>query len=361
MTAWVSHLRASLAELSVYDTPPSEGMIALHANECTVAWPAHVLDDLANTLRTIDLCRYPDPLGRPLRHTLAALHNVSADRIVIGNGSDEIIALLLTALSGGPRPTVVVPGPTFVMYRHTARVLGMAVREVALTSTFQLDEAGLRAALPGATVAFFARPNNPTGALWDAHTLVSLVRAHPSTVFVVDEAYIAYAPGESLLGQLQGDNVVFMRTLSKTGLAALRLGYCIAPPGLCAQLDRVRHPYNVSQTSLALAKAVLERHHDVLLAMVRTVIDNRAALQALLRRMRGAIVHDSGANFVLTRLPPGLAPAELCRHLHTRSILIKDVSAHPLLQGCVRVGVGTQPQLQALEAALSGLPEKWLD
>lgn len=354
-SSWGRHLRASLAQLEVYDVPPARAEARMHANECSEPWPDAVMDALAETVRGLELGRYPDTSGRRLRAILAERHGCDPDRIVLGNGSDEIISIVLTALSGGePGPgAIVVPIPTFVMYDHVARVLGMSVREVLVDENLQLPVDAMDRALHGACVCFLARPNNPTGALWDAEVVEHLIARHPATVFVIDEAYAAYAPGESLWRPDLPDNVVFMSTLSKVGLAALRVGYCIAHPELAHALDKVRHPYNVSQTSLALAETVLTRFADVQAEMIARTLENRERLRAILQTIPGAIVHPSAANLVLVRLPePDRAPA-LRAHLAARDILVKDVSHLPRLEGCLRASVGTAADLDRLEQALS--------
>jgi histidinol-phosphate aminotransferase len=354
-SSWARHLRPSLAALEVYDVPPARAEARMHANECPEPWPSEVMDALAQEVRKLELGRYPDTSGRRLRALLAERHGCDPGRIVLGNGSDEIISIVLTALSGGPSGpgAVVVPIPTFVMYDHVARVLGMPVREVLVDEDLQLPTAAMERALVGAAVCFLARPNNPTGALWDAGVIDGLVQRHRDTVFVIDEAYAAYAPGASLWRADLPDNVVFMSTLSKVGLAALRVGYCVAHPELAHALDKVRHPYNVSQTSLVLAQTVLTRFADVQAEMIARTIENRDRLRSILASIPGAVVHPSAANLVLVRLPQADQAPALRGHLAAHGVLVKDVSHLPRLEGCLRASVGTTEDLDQLERALS--------
>lgn len=353
---WLASVRPSLAALSVYDVPRVHARARMHANENPEPWPEHVMAALGEVVRTIELGRYPDTSGRELREILAAQHGCDASRIVLGNGSDEVISLLLTALGGAPQPVLVTPTPTFVMYAHAARVLGYEIREVELDDALHLDEAGLDRALAGATIAFFARPNNPTGTLWRADAIARLVHAHPSVVFVIDEAYIAYAPGASLWGVLAADNIVLMRTLSKVGLAALRIGYAIADPRLALALDKVRHPYNVSQTSIAIAVAVLTRFASEQAQMVERAIAARDRLAMLLARIPGAHVFESAANLVVVRLSPASRAPALVEALARAGILVKDVGHLPRLAGCIRASVGTATELDHVEATI----DAWL-
>jgi histidinol-phosphate aminotransferase len=363
MTSWTSHLRPALAGLTVYDTAQAPARARLHANECPEPWPAEVMAELGRRLHAVELGRYPDASGRSLRELLAARHGCAPDAVVLGNGSDEIISLLLTALAGrASEPSfMVIPAPTFVMYGHTARCLGVGVLEVPLTEDLQLDEALMNEALGvanGAAICFLARPNNPTGSLWDAAVIDRLIAAHPGTMFVLDEAYIRYAPGASLWRTDLPGNVTYMSTLSKIGLAALRLGYCIAPPALARAVNVVRHPYNLSSTSLLLAEAVLRDFSGVLDAMIARTIANRARLVRILGRIPGARVFPAHANLALVRLDPADSATGLAEELASRGILVKDASGMPRLSGCLRVSVGTSAELDILEAALTELTAK---
>lgn len=355
---WARHLRPTLAALSVYDLPPADPAQArMHANECPEPWPDEVMAALGEVVRGIELGRYPDTSGRRLRAVLGRRHGCDPDRVVLGNGSDEVIGLLLQALSSpGSAPGVVVtPCPTFFMYGHIARVLGMEVREVLLQGDLELPEGALDDALAGASVCFLARPNNPTGSLWSAERIRRLVAEHPDVVFVIDEAYSAYAPpGSSLWDPAGPSNQAYMSTLSKVGLAALRVGYCIAHPALARAMNKVRPPYNVSATSLAIAEAVLERFGAVQGAMVARALENRARLCALLGEIPGAEVLPSSGNLVLVRLRGDDEAPRLAAHLAARGVLVKDVSSMPRLERCLRVSLGTPAELDRLAEALRG-------
>jgi histidinol-phosphate aminotransferase len=329
----------------------------MHANECPEPWPLEVREALARIVCELELNRYPDTSGRSLRRALADRHGCDPDRIVLGNGSDEIISMLLTALSGGPGAGhLVIPTPTFVMYAHSAQVFGVEIREVPLTDALELDAQGMRAALPGAAVCFLARPNNPTSSLWDAALIHALVREHPDTVFVIDEAYAAYDPGCSLWDPASPSNQVHMATLSKIGLAALRVGYCIADPALALALNKVRHPYNVSQTSIALAEAALTRFADAQAQMIAKTIVNRGRLIEVLRQLPDVELFPAHGNLVLIRLPDDARAQALVSQLDEAGVRVKDVSGVAKLSGCVRVSVGTDEDLERLAHALGLAP-----
>jgi histidinol-phosphate aminotransferase len=366
MNAWTRHLRPALAGLAVYEAlGPADADAApprarLHANECPEPWPPEVMAALGQRIQDLELGRYPDSSGRSLRELLAKRHGCEPERVVLGNGSDEVISLLLTALAGRPsEPSfLVIPAPTFVMYAHSARCLGVGVLEVPLTEDLQLDEALMNEALgvaTGAAACFLARPNNPTSSLWDPEVIERLIAAHPGTMFVLDEAYIRYAPGASLWRSDLPENVTYMSTLSKVGLAGLRIGYCIAPPALARAVNVVRHPYNISSTSLAIAGTILRDFADVQDAMIARTISNRDRLVAILGRIPNARVFPAHANLALVRLEPTDDAPRLAAELARRGILVKDASGLPRLTGCLRISVGTTAELDLLEAALAEL------
>jgi histidinol-phosphate aminotransferase len=352
-SSWRRHLRPTLADLEVYDVEPSRAPARMHANECPEPWPPEVRDALAQVVRALELNRYPDTSGRTLRRVLAEQHACDPDRIVLGNGSDEIIAMLLTALSGAGSGHLVIPCPTFVMYAHSARVLGMDVREVLLTDALELDEAGMREALVGAAVCFFARPNNPTSSLWSGDLIRQLILDFPETIFVIDEAYAAYDPGCTLWDPEGPSNQVHMGTLSKVGLAALRVGYCIADPDLALALNKVRHPYNLSQTSIALAEAALTRFGEVQAGMIAKTIANRGRLIAILRGLPDAELFPAHGNLVLVRFPSDERARALVDQLADAGVRVKDVTGVAKLSGCLRISVGTDEDLDRLAAALA--------
>lgn len=362
--SWTSHLRPALAGLTVYETgsdlPRTPPRARLHANECPEPWPEEAMAELARRLQQVELGRYPDSSGRSLRELLAQRHGCDPDMIVLGNGSDEIISLLLTALAGRTsEPSfMVIPSPTFVMYGHSARCLGVGVLEVPLTEDLQLDETLMDEALGvanGAAICFLARPNNPTSSLWDAGAIERLIATHPGTMFVLDEAYIRYATGASLWRPDLPGNVTYMSTLSKTGMAGLRVGYCIAPPVLARAVNVVRHPYNMSATSLLFAETLLRDFADVQETMIARSRENRARLVGILGRLPGAHVFPAHANIVLVRLNPPEEAARITLALAERGVLVKDASGLPRLNGCLRVSVGTSAELDILETELAAI------
>lgn len=350
MNGWQRNLNPALSSLTAYDAPPVDpSMARLNANECPEAWPPEAMEKIASAVRRIELGRYPDVSGRELRRLLAEQHGCTPEQIVLGSGSDELITMLLLTLSGSTNP-LVLPTPTFVMYEHAAAIVGMRVRKAQLNAEFQLDEPTMRQALADATICFFARPNNPTGTLWDGQLIKRLIADFRDTIFVVDEAYGAYEPGCSLYDPGVPANYVHMQTFSKIGGAAIRLGYCIATPELALALNKVRHPYNISATTLAIAETMLTELQPTMDAMVQRAISRRRGLASLLSTV--GHVFPSSANLVLARLRDTNA-TELTQFLAQNGVLIKDMSrSHPSLANCIRVSLGTDEELDRLEAGL---------
>jgi len=331
----------------------------LHANECPYPWPEAVYSAINVAIARVELGRYPQISGEVVRRLIGQEHGCAPDQVVLGNGSDEIISLLLMALAGThEHPShIVIPSPTFVMYRHSAQVQGLAVTQVPLTRNFELDPKAMDAALAsGPALCFFARPNNPTSSLWSAEVIDDLMARYPATVFVIDEAYGAYAPGTSMWSCDPRPNHLQMGTLSKVGMAALRLGYCIAHPRLACALNVVRHPYNISQTSLAIAETLVTQFRDVQAEMIRHTIAGRERLATVMATLPGAEVMPAFANFVVTRFDHPGAATRLQGLLRERRILVKDLSKYPGLADCLRVSVGTPGELDLFECALQELP-----
>jgi histidinol-phosphate aminotransferase len=304
----------------------------------------------------VALNRYPDPRCETLRRALREVMAIPDDlELVLGNGSDELIALLIATLAV-PGGTVLAPEPSFVMYRLLARGLGAGYLGVPLElPAFGLPAPAMRAAIARhrPVLTFLAYPNNPTGNLFDRAAVESLLEASPGLV-VVDEAYAPFA-GASLLELVpRYPNLVVMRTLSKLGLAGLRLGFLVAPPAWAAELEKLRLPYNVNVLTQATATFALE-HHEVLEAQAARIRADREALTRALADLPGVEVWPSRANFVLLRAPPGRA-GTIHTGLRERGILIKCLDgSDPALADCLRVTVGRPEENAALLGALREL------
>jgi histidinol-phosphate aminotransferase len=274
--------------------------------------------------------------------------------IVLGNGSDEILQVVAMALAR-PGAVALAPEPSFAMYRLSAVACGLRYVGVALRPDFTLDERALLQAIEATrpAVTWIAYPNNPTGNLFPRDAILRIVAASPGLV-VVDEAYYAFSGGETLLGEVgRHPNLLLVRTVSKLGLAGLRLGLAIGTRDWTAELEKLRLPYNVNALSMAAAELLLD-HREVLEAQTRAIVAERGRLEAALDRI-GIARFPSAANFVLVRVPD--APRAFGR-LKDRGILVRSFhGSHPLLEHCLRLTVGTPAEddrlVEALVAAIA--------
>ncbi|MBX3249196.1 MAG: aminotransferase class I/II-fold pyridoxal phosphate-dependent enzyme [Myxococcales bacterium] len=360
----LARVSPSLAGLTPYTVPPVPPRIKLDANESPWSLTGEARALIAERLAALDLHRYPDGRAEAVRQALAERLGARPDELVMGVGSDEPIAILLSTFSapeGGRPPAVLFPGPSFVMYRLGALVRGLRPVEVPLRDDFTLDADVLDAALAHErpALAFWATPNNPTGNSFDAATLRALVEAHPTTLHVVDEAYGPFQrerPEDApltLAGWMDElPQVATLGTLSKIGFAGARFGWARLRPELAYEMEKVRQPFNLDAMAQALAHLVLTDLKDLLEAQLRSIVRERETLEAGLDTL-GIERFPSRANFVLLRTP--LDAAELHRRLLDREVAVR-VFKDPRLARCARVTVGTPDEnaaaLTALEAAL---------
>jgi len=345
-------IRPEIRALKGYHVPDASGLIKLDAMENPYTWPETLKTEWLEVLRAVPINRYPDPSAQTLRIQLKQSLAVPAGMdVLLGNGSDELIQLILM---GAARPGAVVlaPMPTFVMYEMIATFVGMRFVGVPLATDFGLDPAAMRAAIKQhqPAVVFLAYPNNPTGNLFDEQVIDALVRESPGLV-VVDEAYHAFAQ-QSFMHRLgQFDNLLVMRTLSKQGLAGLRLGILAGDPAWLAEFDKLRLPYNINSLTQASAGFAL-KHKEVLDEQAARLRAGRARLLQELAALPGVQVWPSAANFILFRTAK---PADtVFATLRQQGVLIKNLSgAGGVLVNCLRVTVGTPDENSAFLAALN--------
>jgi histidinol-phosphate aminotransferase len=275
---------------------------------------------------------------------------------MLGNGSDELISLLALACDV-PGATVLAPVPGFVMYEMSAKLQGLRFVGVPLTADFELDEAAMLAAIERhrPAITYLAYPNNPTANLWDDAVIDRIVDAvaqqHGLVVF--DEAYQPFASRTWMQRMAAHDHVLVMRTLSKFGLAGVRLGYLAGAAALVEQIDKVRPPYNVSVLNAEATLFALD-HADEYARQAALLRAERERLQVALRELPGVRPYPSEANMILVRVPDA---ARAFAGMKQRGVLVKNVSAlHPLLADCLRLTVGTPQEntlmLDALKASL---------
>ncbi|MDB5754174.1 MAG: histidinol-phosphate aminotransferase [Massilia sp.] len=355
----VNTIRADVRAASSYKVPDSSGFIKLDAMENPYQMPSELRAELGERLADAALNRYPvasyETLKQKIRATLGVPQGYD---VILGNGSDELISIIAMATARQDRRAVVLaPIPAFVMYQRSAQFAGMDFVGVPLKADFSLDQPAMLAAIARhkPAVLFLAYPNNPTGNLYDPADMAALIDALGDTgIAVVDEAYEPFAR-TSFMGHLpEFENLVVMRTLSKLGLAGIRLGYMSAAPRLLAQFEKVRPPYNVNVLTQVAAEFALE-HIEVLNAQAARLNAARATLADALAAVPGVeAVFPSAANFLLFRVPNS---DDACAKLAADRVLVKNLGKmHELLANCLRVTVSTPEEnaafLTALTAAL---------
>ncbi|MBS3965499.1 MAG: histidinol-phosphate transaminase [Methylomonas sp.] len=352
----INVLRPEVLAMSAYHVADARNYIKLDAMENPYSWPDDVQQAWLTHLKSCPLNRYPDPAATELTAALRDSNAIPDDvGLLLGNGSDEIIQILLMALP--PDASVLAPEPGFVMYRQIARSLGLRYRGVPLLpDSFDLDLPAMLDAIETErpSLIFLAYPNNPTGNLFDAAAMQRILTAAPGLV-VVDEAYAPFADA-SFLGQLaRYPNLLVMRTVSKLGLAGLRLGFLVGDPVLLAQLDKVRLPYNINCLTQSTATFVL-RNPQFLYEQIGWIREQRTEVMTALMALDGIATYPSSANFILFRVLSKSAD-EVFAALKQQGVLVKNVSPQGgVLQGCLRVTIGRPTEnlafLNALRHAL---------
>ena len=347
-------VREEVLALTAYHVGEAAGMLKLDAMENPYALPLPLRREIADLVAGAALNRYPNPqapeLKARLRQTMAI---PAAFDILLGNGSDELIHIMVQALAR-PGAVVLAPEPTFVMYRIYALLNRMHYVGVPLAPDFTLDCARLLAAIDEhqPAIIFIAYPNNPTGNLYPESDVLRILQAAPGLV-VLDEAYHAFAQKSFMRRLAEHPNLVVMRTLSKIGMAGLRLGYAAGSPAWIGEFDKVRPPYNVNVLTQLVAERLLA-HGDVLAEQAAAICAERGRLKAELERVHGVTPFASDANFLLVRVPDA---GKVFAGMKQRGVLVKNLhGSHLLLTQCLRVTVGTADEntqcLTALRASV---------
>lgn len=340
-------LRPALRDLVPYRVPAHPGVIKLDANENPYDFPVEVRETIVRDLDTALFSRYPDPAAEGLREALSDYAAVRPEQVMVGNGSDELILDLLLAFGAGRQ--VVIPVPTFGMYRLHAVIAGAQPIFVARRELEQpVDPEALAKAAEDAAVIILCSPNNPTGDMLPLGDLVALLE-RTRAVVVVDEAYYEFA-GETARELLEEHpRLVLLRTFSKAfGLAGLRVGYMLAAPQMVEAVWRVKQPFNVNTFSQLAATQVL-RHRLLFETGITKIVQERERLFAALQRVPGVRALPSRANFILFSTP--LPAAAVYEGLLARGVLIRNLDG-PYLQGCLRVTVGRPLENDRFIAAL---------
>jgi len=348
-------LRQDVQSMHAYAIQPSAGLVKLDAMENPFALPPALQRALGERLGAVAINRYPGARQADLIAALAVhAHLPAGCKLMLGNGSDELIDLLSVACDV-PGAKVLAPLPGFVMYEMSARLRGLQFVGVPLTPAFELDEAAMLAAIEQhrPALTYIAYPNNPTANLWDDRVIARIVAAVGAQqgLVVFDEAYQPFASRSWMqrMGEPGHEHVLVLRTLSKFGLAGVRLGYLCGRAALIDEVDKVRPPYNISVLNAEAALFALE-HADEYARQAAVLREQRERLQAALRAMPGVTPFPSEANMVLVRVPDSKRAFE---GLKARGVLVKHIAGlHPMLANCLRLTVGAPDETTRLIDAL---------
>lgn len=351
-------IRPEILALSAYHVPDSTDTIKLDAMENPYQWPDDLVEQWLEVIRDVELNRYPDPGARVLKQHLREAMDVPAEsEILLGNGSDELIQMIMMAMAGkdaaGKNHSVLSVEPGFVMYKMIATFMDMPYIGVPLKEDFSLDEATLLSSIKEhqPAVVFLAYPNNPTGNLFDEQAIRNIIKAAPGVV-VVDEAYHAFADKSFMPMLNEYDNLLVMRTVSKMGLAGLRLGLLAGKAEWLNEFDKVRLPYNINILTQASAEFAI-KNRDVLEQQTQQICADRQLLLNELIKIKGIIAYPSQANFILVRVADGKADS-IFSFLKEQGVLIKNLNpAGGLLANCLRITVGTKEENTAMLNALT--------
>jgi histidinol-phosphate aminotransferase len=361
MTPLAERIRATVRQdvqgMHAYAVQPSAGLVKLDSMENPFALPPELQQELGARLGRLAINRYPAGCTAELAAALARHVDLPAGcRLMLGNGSDELIDLL-SAACDRPGAKVLAPLPGFVMYEMSARLRGLEFVGVPLAADFELDEAAMLAAIEvhRPAITYIAYPNNPTANLFDDAVIARIVAAvgRQQGLVVFDEAYQPFASRTWMQRMAGQPHVLVLRTLSKFGLAGVRLGYLCGAAELIDQIDKVRPPYNVSVLNCEAALFALE-HADEYARQAAVLRAERERLQAALAATPGVQAFPSQANMVLVRVPDA---ARAFAGMKSRGVLVKHVAGlHPLLANCLRLTVGAPAEndqmIQALRESL---------
>jgi histidinol-phosphate aminotransferase len=346
-------VRQDVASMHGYAIQPSAGLVKLDAMENPFCLPSELQQELGARLARVAINRYPAQCAADLAAALAEFVELPAGcKLMLGNGSDELIDMLSVACNV-PGATVLAPLPGFVMYEMSAKLRGLNFVGVPLTAAFELDERAMLAAIEQhrPALTYIAYPNNPTANVFDEGIIDRIVAAVGAQrgLVVFDEAYQPFSARTWMQRMAAFPHVLVMRTMSKFGLAGVRLGYLCGAGALIDEVDKVRPPYNVSVLNAEAALFAIE-HADEYARQAAILRSERTRLQAALRNTPGVQAFPSEANMILVRVPESRRAFE---GMKARGVLVKHIAGlHPLLANCLRLTVGAPDENDLMMRAL---------
>jgi histidinol-phosphate aminotransferase len=346
-------IRQDVASMHGYAIQPSAGLVKLDAMENPFRLPPELQRELGERLGRVAINRYPTQCTADVITALSRFVDLPAGcKLMLGNGSDELIDMLSVACNV-PGATILAPLPGFVMYEMSAKLRGLQFVGVPLTADFELDEAAMLAAIERhrPALTYIAYPNNPTANLFDERIVERIVGAVGAQrgLVVFDEAYQPFSSRTWMARLAAHDHVLVMRTLSKFGLAGVRLGYLCGAAALIDEVEKVRPPYNVSVLN-AEATLFALAHADEYARQAAILRQERGRLQRALAALPGVRAFPSEANMILVRVPDSKAAFD---GMKARGVLVKHIAGlHPLLANCLRLTVGTPQENDLMLGAL---------
>jgi len=348
-----SVFRKEILSMSAYKVAEAKNLIKLDAMENPYIWPDNIKEKWLAELKNCPINRYPDPEAKQLVEKLIKVNNIlKQSSVLLGNGSDEIIQILLMALATGS--TVLSPSPGFVMYKQIAQSLGLNYQSVPLlVDNFGLDLPLMIDAIKkhSPAIIFLAYPNNPTGNLFVEEEIEEILN-HASGFVVVDEAYAPFADASFLNKIKQYPNLLVMRTVSKLGLAGIRLGFIVGNQEIIEQLNKIRLPYNINSLTQLTAEFALE-HQTLFDEQTQQICKDRSIVLEQLNSFIKIKAYDSSANFILFRTPEKQATV-IFNGLKDRGVLIKNLSSQGgVLADCLRVTIGKPEENKVFIDAIS--------
>jgi histidinol-phosphate aminotransferase len=352
----INFFREDLNSLSEYEVLDSKNMIKLDAMENPYDIEVKLEMDInQNWQENVNLNRYPDADCQNLKKNLLKNYSLNEDYdFIVGNGSDELIQIIFHAFLK-PENIVLLPKPSFSMYKKIAQVVGFRFEEVLLKDNFALDINLMLKKIEELNPAliFLAYPNNPTGNLWDKEDIKKILLKANGLV-IIDEAYEAFS-GKSFIGQLKDfDNLLIMRTLSKIGFAGIRLGYLFGQKYIIRELNKLRLPFNINSVSQKISH-IYFKNNSFFSAQAEEIIKNREYLQDEMTKIEHIKVYKSKTNFILFKVLKNSAD-QIFNDVLGDKILIKNMTETPGLENCLRVTVGTREEcdlfIQSLKNSL---------
>jgi len=344
-----SRVSQEIRDITPYSVPHIDCRVKLDGNESPFSLPQDVQEKLELSLKEIEVNRYPDPEAERLIEILSKVSEFPKGGILLGNGSDELIGMLITTLTSGSGK-VLCPTPSFSMYKLTALAMESHVLEVDLDEKFDIDlDATIKVIEDNdPDLIFLATPNNPTGNMYSAGKIAEIISVAKGVV-VVDEAYSDFSGYTFLPLVKECENLVILRTLSKVGFAGLRVGMLFANEDLVREINKVRYPYNINSLSQAVSEVVLE-NHEFVSESIQLIIRERDRVYKTLSSIESIQAYPSDANFIFFEAKDA---DSLFSKLVDRDILIRNFNRPGRLQNCMRVTIGTPQENDAFLSALT--------